>query len=398
MRVGFDIRYLTHGLTGGVKTYVWHLAHWMPRVAPDVEFVYYGDTKAALDLPAASGNVRIRILPYRSPLSTLTLDRALARHMAGDAVDLAHYPANYGPRGRYRLVVTVHDTYNLFPLREHLRAFGKDPWRVSMMLYLGRQTRKSLREADLVVTVSEHARRDLAARSGRSANGIVAIHEAAGESFALLDAAQVAAVRTRFDLPSVVLLADGVKNPATAVEAWRRVRADLRDAAALVFFSREPLPRPEIAAAIDGWRIRFLPRPSAEDLAGLMNLAAAFVFPSFHEGFGLPLVEAMRCGAPVIASTRGAIPEVVGNAALTFAVGDPQALARHMEAVLTDPELRARMRTASLRRSQAFDWERAARQTVAVYRGLLESAPDRTSQRREGLTSGGFPASSRDAP
>jgi glycosyltransferase involved in cell wall biosynthesis len=128
------------------------------------------------------------------------------------------------------------------------------------------------------------------------------------------------------------------------------------------------------AALASDPRVRFIPRPSSDELVLLMNAADVFAFPSFYEGFGLPLVEAMQCGAPIVASDRGSIPEVVGDAGLMFPLEEPARFAAHLEVLLGSADARARLRSASLRRAADFSWEKAARETLHVYR-TLAAAP-----------------------
>ena len=111
-----------------------------------------------------------------------------------------------------------------------------------------------------------------------------------------------------------------------------------------------------------------LVRPSREDLIALYSLAEAFVFPSWMEGFGIPVIEAMTCGAPVIASDRGSIPEVAGGAALLADADDAAGFARHLAAVLGDPALAASMRARGHARAAEFSWNSTAAQILDSYR------------------------------
>jgi glycosyltransferase involved in cell wall biosynthesis len=372
LRIGFDIRYLSHGLTGGVRTYVRQLANVLPRLAPNDQFFFYADAKAPLDLAPPPANVTIRTLPWRSRVSSLWNDWALSGWMARDGVAVAHFPGNYGPSGAYRLVVTVHDALNLFPMSEHLRGFGRTPSKVAMMLYLGSRTRAALRQAEMIITDSDFSRQDIAARGGISTNRIVTVHAAADARFQVLPGDTLARERSRLGFPEHVILADAIKNPAVVVAAWRKLPEGLRARTEVVFFSREAAPRPELAADLAAHRaVRFLPQPSVDELIVLMNLADVFVFPSYFEGFGLPIVEAMQCGLPVIGSARGSIPEVVGDAGLIFPLEDGEVAAAHVHRVLDDTVLKSTLRAASLRRAQAFSWERTAAATLDVYRRVM---------------------------
>jgi glycosyltransferase involved in cell wall biosynthesis len=376
MRIGFDARYVSHGLTGGVRTYVYHLARALPRSAPDHEFVYYVDQKAPFELHNLPSNVAVRTLPWNGPLSSVLNDFRLARWMERDALDVAHCPGNYGPRTSVPLVVTLHDTINVFPLSQHLRGFGRSPRQVAMMLYLGRMTRAGLRRASWVIAVSNHARRDIAARTGYPLSRLTTVYEAASQVFRPIeDSAELERIRVRLSLGTRFVLADGIKNPAVAIEAFRGLPGAVRAGVQLVFFSREATPRPAVQEALDDPRVRFVPRPSDDDLVAMMNLASVFVLPSWYEGFGLPLGEAMQCGTPVIGSSRGSIPEVIGDAGLVFDVEEPRQLAHALGMVLEDESLRTYLSQQALRRASQFSWERAARETLDVYEQVVRTAP-----------------------
>ena len=111
---------------------------------------------------------------------------------------------------------------------------------------------------------------------------------------------------------------------------------------------------------------------AADDLPALYNLADVFVFPSFYEGFGLPPLEAMACGTPVVCSNVASLPEVVGDAALTVAPDDTEGLAAAIARVLDDPALADDLRRRGLERARQFTWERCARETLAVYQELYD--------------------------
>jgi glycosyltransferase involved in cell wall biosynthesis len=379
LRVALDIRYLSHGLTGGVHSYVTHLARELPRAAHDLNFIFYADAKAPLEVSHPQpDNVSLRRLPWSSPLSTIVNDVRIARRMAADGVRVAHFPANYGSAGPYRLVVTLHDTLNLFGMREHLRGFGRSPRKIALMLYLGRQTRRTLARADALITVSEYSRRDIHTRSGYPLERIHAVHSAADDRFRPLAPPEVVAARQRLDLPSCYVLADGIKNPGAVLAAFHALPPDRRGETGIVFFSREPTPRPEVRPYLADSHVRFLSQPDTDDLVALMAGATVFAFPSFYEGFGMPLVEAMRCGTPIVASSRGSIPEVLGGAGLLFDLEQPTTFSAHLADVLGSPAVRATLREASLRRARDFSWQETATRIANVYRaaptGRLTSA------------------------
>jgi glycosyltransferase involved in cell wall biosynthesis len=338
--------------------------------------VYYVDRKAPLELDHLPSNVVLRTLPWSGPLSSVVNDVRLARWMERDALDVAHCPGNYGPRTDVPLVVTLHDTINVFPLSQHLRGFGRSPRQVAMMLYLGRMTRASLQRASWIITVSNHARRDIATRTGYPPSRLTTVYEAASPVFRPIeDSVELDRIRVDLRLGTRFVLADGIKNPAVAIEAFRCLPDSIRQGAQLVFFSREATPRPVVRKALEDRRIRFIPRPSDEALVAMMNLASVFVLPSWYEGFGLPLVEAMQCGTPVIGSSRGSIPEVIGDAGLVFDVEEPRQLAHALRMVLEDESLRMHLSRQALRRASQFSWERAARETLDVYEQVVRTAP-----------------------
>jgi glycosyltransferase involved in cell wall biosynthesis len=375
MRIGFDARYLSHGLTGGVHTYVAHLARELPTLAPHHQFVFYADSKAPFELTVVPPNVEVRTLPWKGPWSSAALDRRLGRIWEADRLDIAHAPANYAPSSRVPCVVTLHDTINLFSLGAHWRGFGKQPRQIAMMWYLGRMTRRTLTRAVRLIAVSEHARRDIAARTAFPIESITTVYEAASPVFQPLgDGRRLDAYRQARGLDGrEIILADGIKNPEAAISAVRRLPDDVARRCQLVFFSRETSPRPRVREALASGAARFIARPSTDELVTLMNLATVFVFPSWYEGFGLPIVEAMQCGTPVIGSSRGAIPEIIGDAGIVVDLERPDDLVEGLRCILGDHGQRQALRERALRRASEFSWARAARETLDVYEQAVSS-------------------------
>jgi glycosyltransferase involved in cell wall biosynthesis len=373
MRIGIDVRYLSHGLVGGVHTYIAHFVPALIACAYDHEIVLYADTKRPFELNTIPPHVTVRYLPYRSPLSSIANDLLMQREIRRDRIEVMHFPANYGfaPRGT-RTVITLHDAINILPLREIVRGHRKDPRTLAMMSYLHLYSTIALRRADLVLTVSEHARREIARQGKIDIGRIVAIpHAPTPDLRRVTEPAILDAVRTRYGLDKPFVLADGLKNPAVLIRAWRRLPAAIRASHRLIFFARhEPLAvvrEAEVAGIA-----QVLINPPRADLIALYSMAAAFAFPSWIEGFGIPLLEAMTCGAPVIASDRGAIPEVVGDAGLLADAEDDAAIADHIAHVLNDSARAQQMRERGFARAAQFSWEHTAQQILASYKMILQ--------------------------
>jgi len=219
--------------------------------------------------------------------------------------------------------------------------------------------------------VSCHARHDIAEKSGYPVGSIDVTYEAAAEEFRRIDDRNVLeSCRRRHNLPRRFVLADGIKNAEATIHAYAALPEHVKGRTDLVFFSREPSPRPAVAAALVDPQVRFIQQPATADLAALMNLATVFAFPSWYEGFGLPLVEAMQCALPIVASSRAAIPEIVGDAGLIFNLEDRDGFRRQLRAVLENDRLRKELAAKALARGASFSWRETAHRTVMVYESV----------------------------
>ena len=377
MRIGIDARYLSHGLMGGVHTYLRLLVPALIERAGAASIFLYADTKAPFEIDPATlpENVTLRLLPYRNPLSAVWLDMTLQRAMAQDNLDVAHFPANFGfaPRG-VRSVITLHDAINILPLHEIIIGHPKNARTIGLMSYLHLLSSLSVRRADAIVTVSEASRREIIRVGRLPEDRVVAIKYGPAPHFRRLQRDASAGRCHDLGIGRPFFLADALKNPAVIARAWRRLPEAVRSSYQMLFFSRvEQPPAPVQEMVRDGYA-QVLIRPGNEDLVALYNQARGFVFPSLYEGLGLPPLEAMKCGAPVIASNRGSVPEVVGDAAIVLDAQDDATLAQAIQRLIEDEGFHAAMQARGFARVEEFSWPKPADRVLDVYRSVLARA------------------------
>ncbi|HZB95933.1 MAG TPA: glycosyltransferase family 1 protein, partial [Herpetosiphonaceae bacterium] len=245
-------------------------------------------------------------------------------------------------------------------------------WRIAMQL--------SLHTAAHVITASEAAMQDLRMTFGVPSSKLTVVPLAVDERFRPQPESAIATLRQKYDLPRQYVLYLGSnkphKNIGALVDAWANL---LRNQSMLGSASPTALV---IAGHVDpryslvqkrtlehgmASTVRFLPDVVDDDLPALLSGALCFVFPSLHEGFGLPPLEAMACGTPVIASNRTSLPEVVGDAGL-LVDPEPEALAAAIARLVGDAGLRLALRERGLERAAAFSWKWTATETLRVYR------------------------------
>lgn len=369
MRIGIDVRYLSHGLVGGVHTYVANLVPALIELAVDHQIFLYADTKRPFELSNLPKRVTVHYLPYKNGLSSIYHDLFMKRVIAQDGVEVVHFPANYGfGPANVPTVVTLHDQINIMPWFDIIRGHPKNARTFLMMSYLHYCSRAMLRQVRLIVTVSEYARRQINRYSGINMQRIIPIpHAPTSDLRRIEETAVLADIRQRHNISKPFVLADAIKNPAVLVRAWQRLPLDLQTKHQIVFFSRRPDPLPVVHEAVAAGIAQLLIRPSRQDLIGLYSQAQVFVFPSWIEGFGIPILEAMTCGTPVIASDRGSIPEVVGDAAMIIDAEDHEKLADYLIRLLEQPAEREHWRQLGFVRSAQFSWESIAQQYLDTY-------------------------------
>jgi glycosyltransferase involved in cell wall biosynthesis len=374
MRIGIDARFLTHPQVGGFKTYTESLLRALAQVDTENEYLLYVDraVEACRELSAHPNFTVSVVTGTRHLLGMASREQvSLPRRAARDRIDLLHSPALTAPLFLpCPLVVTIHDMI-------WLGAGGGGSVRRSLLAaYWRAVARSAARRAKAIITVSQTSMKDVVELLGLDPRQVVVTYEAADPRFRPLFAAQVETIRRKLGLPRTYVMAlgsaDSRKNLDGLVNAYALLPAALRADHPLVIVWAHA----HLAAAIrqqvsDLGLVRdvhLLGSISNEELVSIYNGASVFVFPSLAEGFGLPVLEAMACGTPVVASNCSSIPEIAGDAAILFDATDSREMAEAMTKILTDTQLRGSMTTKGLQRASAFTWRRCAEETVAVYR------------------------------
>jgi len=283
--------------------------------------------------------------------------------------DLVHYPANVGAVARkLPFVLTVHDLSYL----RHPEWFP--PGRA---LYYRRAVQRSARLARRIIADSQATATDLEELTGISPDRIDVVPLGVSSEFHPQDAAAMHGVRKAYNLPERFFLFTGTleprKNLPRLIRAWCNIAGDTD--LDLVIAGREGWKVDTVREAILGHpeskRIHFPGFIPQQDLPALLSAAHAFVWPSLFEGFGLPPLEAMACGVPVLTANTSSLPEVVGAAALTVDPHDTDAIAGALFQLARDKELCAALREHGIERAAIFTWERSARMTLGTYRKAL---------------------------
>lgn len=370
LRIGIDARTVCHPKTGD-RTYALGLLHGLAVLrregAVAHDFVAYLDDEPPPDLPFMSeGEIdagwQVRVL--QAAHERLWAMTALPLAARTDRLDVLHVQYN-GPRlRRPALVTTVHDvSFRLFP--------EWFPVRDRLLLDWG--LRSTLNVAAAVLTGSECTREDLQRVYGVPPALISVTPYALLPGFAPPREAQIATTLERYGLARPYLLFVGVRQPRKnlprAIRAFISAKRDHDLPHRLAVAGKPGWCADETEAAISaaGEAVVTLGYVPDADLPALYAGADAFLFPSLYEGFGIPVLEAFACEAPVITSKVSALPEVAGNAALLVDPTSEAEIAGAIAQLLSDAQLRARLIAAGRERLAQFDWRRTAELTVAAY-------------------------------
>jgi glycosyltransferase involved in cell wall biosynthesis len=358
------------GAQTGVGRYITNLINEIIEIAPtDLCF-------SALSLSSDKVPIGIKRLNLKGIMSGISPGRPLQQltipwSVYKSGCELYHYPS-FDPPFIFKgpIIATCHD---IEPLR--------CPELFSTRIYwYYRMFTKGLRRAKRIITVSENTRKDLVDLLGIAPERITVIYHGVSPSFKRIeDPRGLNALRNKYQLPERYILYIGNtmphKNLPRLISAMCYVHEQEPDVE-LVLGGRRDKHRPSLEHMIKMTGLenyaRFLGIISDDDLPTLLSGARAFVYPSLYEGFGLPVLEAMACGVPVVTSNRASLPEVVGDSALVVDPKDSREIARAILRLLRNPIEAKHFINASLNRVKQFTWRRCAEQHISVYREVLE--------------------------
>lgn len=373
MRIGIDATALP-ARPVGAGNYIIRLVRTLASLETEYEFVVFAQESGAALLDIRERDCfHLITLPDQSPARRLAWEQVsfpgLVRRERLDLLHSLHYTRPI--RLPCASVVTFHDmTFFLYP-QLHTRA---------KRLFFPLAIRYSARYADGLISVSESTRQDAIRLAGVEPGKIFTVPLGVSEDFhPVSDPAARSKIGERYHLPEDFILYVGLVEPRKNLPlliksyktlAGRGISLPLVIVGRLGWMYQEVLDLVEALGIKDA--VQFAGYIPQEDLPIVYNLASLFVYPSQYEGFGLPVLEAMACGVPVVATSVSSLPEVAGQAGLLVPPGDEAALAQAMQAVLTDPDVRRQLTEKGPQRASQFTWKRTALSTLKVYQHVLD--------------------------
>lgn len=363
-RIAIDARKL-HDF--GIGTYIRNILIELSRLDRNTEYVVLCRPDDLESGDALGGN--FRMVPETAPTYSIAEQLKIPLSLAREGVQLVHEPHYVlPPLVRCRSVVTIHDCIHLmFP--EYL------PNRLAYYYAKGSMW-TATHKADRILTVSEASKRDILRFFDVPPEKVVVAYNAIDERFLTpADPERMELVKQRYQLEHPFVLYVGNikphKNLERLIDAFGRARSRCHDDLKLIIIGDEISKYPPLRQAVHKHKldkhVRFLGFQPLETLSVFYRLARAFVFPSLYEGFGLPPLEAMACGAPVVTSNVSSLPEITGGAALLVDPCNEDAIAEAMTRAVMDESLRAELIRKGQQRARAFSWKQSVQTIHEIY-------------------------------
>jgi glycosyltransferase involved in cell wall biosynthesis len=364
IKIGIDLS-VTRTNQAGTAVYAGSLAEMLRRIDTEHEYHVFADERSRQMGQRKTLRSRTEVVYHDLIWNHVILPGKVRR--AG--IDLLHMPANIMPVfSPCPTVVSIQDTLPV-TAPQHFTFWWSHYARIFMPL--------SARRAALILTNSEASKQDIVRYFRVPPEKVIVTYLAASPRFRPVSEAEIAAVKQKYRLDSFILSVctlEPRKNMNRLVQAFallRRAGVDyqLIHVGAKGWLYNDSLA--EVQRLGVGEAVRFLGHVPVDDLVKLYNAASVFVYPSLYEGFGIPLLEAMGCGCPVVTSNGSSLPEVAGEAGILVDPHDVGQLAAAIRHVLDDPVLAAEMRQKGFTRARLFSWERCAGETLDAYRQVL---------------------------
>lgn len=315
----------------------------------------------------------IQVRNYLSPSRWLWMQLVLPRAIQQTQPDLCHFTNASAPLWQTKpYVLTIYDA-SLYLWHQY------HPW--SRLLAIRTMLPFLARRADAVITISQYARNDLIRILDLPPAKVHVVYGAAPADFKpIREERKLAALRCQYGLPEKYILYVGTleprKNLTRLIHSFRKLHRHHPDVKLVLVGPSGWMMggfRQEIARLGLEDAVHYLGYVPTADLLGIFSMATVFAFPSLYEGFGLPPLEAMACGTPVLTSRNTAMAEVCADAAHLVNPENKDEIADALQQLLTDAEWRAELSQRGLERASLFSWERAARETTAVYKQVLQN-------------------------
>ncbi len=365
MLIGIDASRAVSRAPTGTETYSRELIRALLALDCCNTYRLYTREAVGVDLFSQSPNVQVCAIPF----PRLWTHLRLSFEMLSRPPDLLFVPAHVLPPVRpRRTIVTIHDLGHLHFPEAHPRM---------QRAYHTWATRWNARAATRVLADSEATQRDVVQFCGIPADRVTVVYPAFDRRLfrPVREAAQIQATCKRLQIPRDYILAIGTihprKNYARLIQAFARLKTEAETL--VIVGKRGWMCQPifdEVARLGLESRVRFVDYVPPADMPALVSGASLFAFPSLHEGFGLPVLEAQACATPVVCSMTSSLPEAAGDGALLVDPCDVEALAAAMERLVVDGALREKLIANGFRNIQRFSWEESARQVLRLIEGL----------------------------
>ena len=361
MKIGIDARMAEHT---GIGRYIRSLADALLKMDERNRYVLFGN-REALERHFSGRGAAFE--EWNAPVYSLKEQDPFP--LKGKGLDLMHFPHfNFPLLYRGKTVVTIHD---LIHLLDPARSFSPAARACARFLIYS-----ALCKAEKVIAVSKSTREDLLRMFGpRFSDKIEVIYEAADGSFTrVVDPGVLKALKEKYSLGEDFILYVGNVKPHKNVETLFRVYERLRRWGGrhqLVIVGRWDRRLDRLREYLGSPGIKYLGEVDPQDLVSLYSMAGVLLHLSFYEGFGLTILEAMRCGCPVVTTAVSSLPEVAGKASFYVSPLDVGQIADTVYNVLSQPEYRKEMTKSGLERAGSFSWERTAGSTLELYRSVI---------------------------